>query len=159
MMYKIITSSDDPEKVADTLIEAFQDSPFKELTINRDKLLSIIDLFCADVSNMDRAIVMAVEEDGRYVGAVAMTTMDDHFAFADHKVGHEMIWWVHKDYRKTKVGKELKNAIDEWCKLKGLQYILMGHYHNEYTETMQKMYTKKLGLTPVEYSYWKKVEH
>ena len=155
VQYKLMNSMDDMGWVTEAVAKSLGDSPFKKLTVNMDILKDTISQFCVDTSDTDRFAMLAVL-DGEIIGIMAASVLDNHFIFANHKAGQEMLWWVHEDHRKSDVSKELMEALDSWAKYKGLEYVFLSHYHNEYADKMSKMY-ESMGYTPVEYTHWKEM--
>lgn len=145
------------DALADVITEACKDSPFSSFDPNRESLKNLITTYFVKENGGRRVMVLAIEpESDKCVGVVAATVLDEHFLFMDYKMGQEICWWVHKDHRKTAIAANLIEALETWAKMMGLNHLLMGHYENEYSTKMKRMY-EKMGYTLKEYNYHKEL--
>ena len=151
---EIYTSDNDEEQMAGYIKHALEDSPL-DLEPNHDALVSTVRSYAADTCDFDKFLCSCWDED-KFIGVVGGLVLKDHFLFMDHKVGQEIVWWVHKDYRGSKVASLLIKVLEEWAERKGLKYLLMGHYEDENSAKLKKMYTAK-GFKPIEYNYIKEL--
>ncbi len=155
LTFKLLDRSDDINHVADTIQLAIKDSPFRNLSPNRDALLRLIGQYYAKENGGARFLLLALDED-KIVGLVGASTLTDHFLFMDHKVGQEIVWWVHPDYRGGPIAKQLIKYLEEWAEVMKLDHLFSGHYENEYSEKLKGLYTK-MGYKLSEYNYWKEL--
>jgi GNAT superfamily N-acetyltransferase len=150
----IYMSDHDEEQMADYVKYALEDSPIK-LAPNYEALLNTIRAYAADTTDYDKFLCVCHKGD-QYVGIVGGLVLKDHFVFMDHKVGQEIVWWVHPDHRGSKVASLLIRVLEEWARRKELNYLLMGHYEDEHSDKLKKMYTKN-GYKLIEYNYIKEL--
>lgn len=149
--FLLVSPGDIDQELVDAFDKAHNDSPFKAVELDREKALAMMQAF--DYYGTEgRNILMAALLDEKVVGLVAAS---EHPYFKD--VGQEIIWWVDKDHRNSKLGLELIGFIEEWSAHRKHKYLFMAHFHNEMKEPLTKMFTRK-GYTPVEYSYMKEIK-
>lgn len=154
--YSLFSSTDDINEIVETIKELQKDGSYKDFEIDENLLVDYLDNFKIDNSNGEDFILLA-KNDNKIVGFLAGTLLHGHYMFNKTKVGQCVVWWVHRDHRKTEISKELMSGFEEWGKTMKCKYLMAGHYDNEYTKPMQKMYTKQ-GYTPLEYSYIKEMK-
>lgn len=154
LTYEIITRSHDIEKVADLIELALKDSSYKDFTPNREKLKELIELCYAHECDGKRYLMVAMDDE-EWVGIVGGILLENHFLLGN--VCQEIMWWVHPDYRKTKVASELLDNLESWCKFLKVPHLLMSHYENEFAPKMKKMYEKN-NYQLKEYNYYKEIK-
>jgi GNAT superfamily N-acetyltransferase len=142
-------------QVKDTIKLALQESPFGDLEIDDEMLSKTLASFDYYDSKGSRYFMAAFHED-EVVGLVSAMTLENHFMMKD--TGQEIVWWVKKEHRGTKLALTLFNTMEEWAASQGLKRLLSGHYHNDQMEKLKKLYISQ-GYTPVEYNYKKELTH
>ena len=153
LTYDLVTREYDVEKVCDLISTALLDSSYKDFTPDRAKLIELIQSCYANETEGKRYLMIASDGD-KWVGIVGGILIEDHFLLGN--VAQEIMWWVHPDYRKTKVAMELLESLETWAKFIGTKHLLMSHYENEYAPKMRKMYEKNQYQLK-EYNYYKEI--
>jgi GNAT superfamily N-acetyltransferase len=155
LTYKLLTREDDVAYVADVISHAVKDSPFRKFIPNKEALIKTIERYYVHENGGHRFLLL-VWDDDKIVGVVGATTLTDHFLFMDHAVGQEIVWWVDKSKRGSKIALTLIKHLEDWARNMDLKHLLMGHYEDEHTEKLKSIYAK-LGYTLTEYNYWKEL--
>ena len=84
-------------------------------------------------------------------GFLAATKNEFPYGFA--QVAVELGWWVEPEYRKSSVGKDLKEAFEYWATQIGCKGMIM----TSFTEQVDK-YLSKDGYVPYERTYYKELK-
>jgi len=63
--------------------------------------------------------------------------------FSSDLVAVEAGWWVEPEYRNSRRAFELHNAFLYWAKLRGCKAASMSTIHGEFSEQLEKLYTRK----------------
>ena len=99
-----------------------------------------------------RGLMFVAQEGDDLVGIVAAVAVP--FIFNKNITsGHEVIWWVLPEYRKSGIGIQLIKHIDKVAALKGLKSLQMMRLAESSSE-LDEVFTK-LGYKPTEYCFTK----
>jgi GNAT superfamily N-acetyltransferase len=101
-------------------------------------------------SDIGQAFV-AVEDDGKVVGVIA-GLLYPLWTQPNHMTGTELLYYVLPEYRRTKAGKKLFDALEKWARSRGAQSMVMVSPSNKHELRLGKMYESK-GYVPVERNY------
>lgn len=88
---------------------------------------------------------------GMIGGITTLTTM------SLEKIGAELLWFIHPDYRKSREPLKLITAFEYWCWSKGCAAVTLSNMVNDSYERVGKVYERK-GYRLVEQSYMKSLK-
>lgn len=150
-MLKIATW-DDFFDIRDMLEEFSQNSPYKNVTLDFNKMESLIE----GILNGDKskAIILLYMKGEKPVGLLAgikaeMTLNYDSLA-------HELIWWVNPEHRGGRAGIELFKAFEFWAKKVGCKKVQMSLVETADAPAVEKIYSK-FGYTCTEKAFLKDI--
>lgn len=145
-----LTNPEDAVHVMPLLREFFkQTRQAKFVEMDDDAVLALVAQL---VSNPAAAVFAAVDE-GEVVGVTGGLLYPLWFS-PTHTTGQEMFWYVGQEHRRSKAGKKLFNALEEWAKAAGADSFAMVALSHLHENRIGKMYESK-GYTPMERSYIK----
>jgi len=130
------------------LVDEFSKESFEEygLVINPEMALKHFEKF-VDYS--------AVAMDGdKMLGLIAGQVKP--FECSEQDIFHEQIWFVTKEKR-SGVGKDLLNFMEQLCLDDGVSFMSMGHMVNDRSHIMDR-FLRSLGYKPLEVHYFKKLK-
>lgn len=108
-MLKIATH-EDIENLIPLFRKFFENSPYKDHKWDED---GVWDTAYRLINDKVNSVVITYQKEGRPVGIIAGTSCKA--LFSNEKVSTEIIWWVEEEYRNTKAGLELLNALEYWA--------------------------------------------
>lgn len=128
----------------------FDNSPYKNYKWDEDAAWETAATLIMDKEN---SVVITYIIDDKPVGIIAGTSCKSLFSF--EKVATEIIWWVEEDYRNTRAGLELFNALEYWAfNVINSSMLSMVYLENN---NLEKLYEKK-GYVRTESSFVKRKE-
>lgn len=154
---EVLQGSSQFEEVSGAVKNALLDSPYAELKIDNSLLQETLVTFLPEHNPDGSRILAYVKDEGKVVGLVAAVVSKGHFIFnKEQSLGQEVVWWVHEDYRGSKIGKLLLTVLETWAKELGLSRLALGHYENDTGRKVGILY-RRLGYKPVEHNYIKEL--
>ena len=96
------------------------ESEFSELDWNEDKVLKWLS---ANTENPQRLVYCAYDDGvlvGVFIGSIS------RFYFGDDQLASDLLWYVDKDYRGTRVGVRLLKEFKKWATEKNVKRIQVG---------------------------------
>jgi GNAT superfamily N-acetyltransferase len=149
-----IERAEDAKHVMPLLREFFKDtrhSAFVEL--DEEAVQKLVETM---VEDKDVSAVFAAVEDGkRVIGTTGGMLYPLWFA-PDHRTGNEMFWYVAPDKRKTKAGKKLFEALEQWAIDSGAGSFHMACLAGDSEKRVMQMYAAK-GYDPTERHFVKEL--
>lgn len=98
-------------------------------------------------------ILLVLEIDGKVHGAAAGFVAPLYWNL-QYLQGMEMFWWIDPEYRNVSNGKELKEALEDAAKAKGVKFWNMIALESSSPEKVGAIY-KASGYLPTEHTYMK----
>ena len=127
-----------------------EDSPYADVPVNVENLLSVLENFDSPSSKM----FLLYDEDTP-VGLLAGVITEQHPLWHGIKIASELFWYVHPDHR-GKNSLKLVKDYETWAKENGCKYVTMAHFYNELGTKLSDLYSR-LGYKEVEVSYLKEL--
>lgn len=102
-------------------------------------LLDLVEQFCQEYGSLeydldsveksyelikDKGFIIVAEMEGSLVGFITGLIAPSLFNFK-HVQCQELAWFVHKDFRKDKIGEELLRSFEDVCRERGANWIVM----------------------------------
>lgn len=150
-MLKIATW-DDFFDIRDMLEKFSQASPYKEITLDVQKMESIIEKILG--GDKSEALILLYIVNERPVGLLVGMKTEMNLNY--DKIAHELIWWVEPQYRGGRAGIELFKAFEFWAKKVGCKLVQMSLVETEDAPKVQKIYSK-FGYKPTERAFLKEI--
>lgn len=148
MYLKLLEAKDIPRFV-DLCYNFHQNSPFKDLSFNKEKVEALaISIIKGDKTG---SVVITIADDnhllqGYIVGVTSETP------FGNEKVALELAWWVEPEHRGSRKSYELLLAYKEWAKKVNCNIVQTGFLEGFSPESLDKVYTK-MGMIKHERGY------
>lgn len=133
------------------LREFFKDTRQAAYTaLNEQAVEALLQSLIEDVT---RGAVFAAIEDRQLVGVTGAMLYPLWFS-PEHLTGQEMFWYVRKERRKSKAGKKLFQALEDWAREQGASSFSMMSLSHLDEKRVGQMYASK-GYVPSERTYIK----
>ena len=151
---KVATGKDKETLVS--LFSLFKDeSPYRDFEIDKEHVGALVDNILNSEGDSAMAILAISEEDNSAIGMIV-----GHysvFPITGEKIAAEMAFWVHKDFRKSKVARSLLDAFLFWsqhiCKA---SLISLASLENGHQDSLDVLY-RRLGFKKSETAYLKRL--
>ncbi len=135
------------------LFEAFHgESAFRAIDLDLDSAGATAHLL---IESDLGALFVACTEDDRIVGATGALLYPSWFN-RQHVVGSEVLWYVLPDHRRSKAGKLLFNALEEWGQEKGAHSFSMASAAGPHQKRVNQIYESR-GYKALETSFIKEL--
>lgn len=150
----VIIATEEHASEIERMCRNFKDaSPYATFELSDTRLKEIVNAFLTGDKSTFIAF-LAMNDENQPVGMVA--AMATQPIFSDVKIAGELIWWVDVEYRQTRAGLELLNALETWAKQSGCSAITMTLLEDPNFDKIDGIY-KKFGYRPSERSYLKEL--
>lgn len=144
--FKLATIQDIPELLS-LCEQAHKESPH-ELRLDREQIFSSLHEI------IEKGVIICYVQDNRIVGLIGGITTFTIMSL--EKVGAELLWFVHPDYRRSRNALKLLTAFEYWCWSQDCKAITLGNMPNDSFEATKKFYTRK-GYKLIEMAYMKRI--
>lgn len=112
-------------------------------------------LFLKNATENENIIFLACKDNDKIVGITGGLLFPLYFNH-NYKVVQEICWWVEPEYRGSKCGSLMYEALENWAKEKQANGMFMIALEDENVETMSKLYTRK-GFVGTERTFIKEL--
>lgn len=151
---KVATGADKETLVS--LFSLFKDeSPYRDFEINREHVGALVENILNSEGDSAMAILAIDQDTGDAVGMIV-----GHysvFPVTGQKIAAEMAFWVHKDFRKSRLARDLLDAFLFWsehiCKA---SLISLASLENGHQDSLDVLY-RRLGFKKSETAYLKRL--
>ena len=144
---------EDLPATVELLIKFHAESAYYEsIPINRDTLVTSVTHF---ITNPLIRVFLAELDDGTPVGGTAGMLYPWWFN-EDYITGQELFWFVEPEHRRSKAGKLLFQALEDWATEQGAKTFAMAAVHNKHYKRVEQVYQAK-GYIPTETGFIKEL--
>jgi GNAT superfamily N-acetyltransferase len=148
-----IATKKDFGDIVEMLHHFHEELPYKEFVGTDTESLSAT-LSALD-ANPNAVVLVATTDKGDVVGTVGGLLIASWFNYS-HVNASTLFWYVQKDHRRSKAGKLLAAAIEQWAKENGAQSFVFNSLANKHQKRMNNIYLSK-GYTPIETTFVKEL--
>ena len=145
-----IGTLEDFDDIKRICLDFYKTSIYSEYGHDEDKINTIIGEFIYDPAN--RIIILGLLE-SKPIALLAASVQP--IIFSKAKVATEVLWWVDKEHRQSRVGVKLIEAFEYWAKeVANADYLQLCTLNGEYSEKVGNYYERR-GYTLSEKAYLK----
>ncbi|HEC64916.1 MAG TPA: GNAT family N-acetyltransferase [bacterium] len=128
------SNSNDKEAVVE-LVKCFHEESLSgfDLSLDNETVEELVDIISKD------HLGLIVEVDGKVVGVIGCLFTGTFFN-KNEKVCQELIWYIKKEYRNKALGLKLLKIVQDECKKRDIQFIIMGYMGNLNAKIMDRFY-------------------
>jgi GNAT superfamily N-acetyltransferase len=149
-----LASSEDTLSLIAVLNEAFLESPYTEThSFSEDRVVKLISYVLS--VGPDIGLLLLAENEGEIVGV--FSALKTYTTMGLEETAIELIWWVRKDFRKTRLSIQLISAFEYWADKLGVKRLVLGSMANSHDDGIEKFYLRK-GYKLTEKTYTKEVQ-
>lgn len=148
-----VEKPEDAKFLLPLLREFFKDTQqAKFVELEEDGVVALVSSL---IENKDSAAVFVAVEDRKLIGCTGAMLYPLWFA-PSHLTGQEMFWYVDRDRRKSKAGKKLFQALEDWARKMGANSFAMSTLSHLDEKRIAQMYESK-GYVPYERAFVKEL--
>lgn len=107
----------------------------------------------ASIAN-EAFFVQVAEVDEEVVGFMLACLSPSYFSGAAQAT--ELVWYINKNYRKSRIAARLQSSYEEWAREEGAVTCSVGHLVTPQSERIAKLYSRR-GYDKVETTYTKEL--
>lgn len=133
-----IATLDDYFDVREMCLAWLNESPYEGFESDPDKIDAYIEAVLK--GDKTRQIALIARKEGRPYGIIAGQV--SHLMFSNHRIAHELLWWIRPEARGTKLSIQLLQAFEHWAKTIGCTHIQMSMVNNDNLDKVAKLYTR-----------------
>jgi GNAT superfamily N-acetyltransferase len=136
------------------VLGSVSDSVWDADKIDVAKIKMVISAF-VDSPDTTKRVAIVAQDNGKAVGLIAGTITDD--GLLGKPMASELMWYVSKEYRKSKIATTLISMFEKWARGNGIDYLTMSHYNNDLGDILGKVFEKR-GFKKMEVTYFKELK-
>ena len=145
-----LTRAEDVKHIMPLLKEFFQQTRQADFVELNEEAVTAL---ATSLIKSETGVVLVAVEGGEVIGTTAGMLYPLWFS-PDHMTGQEMFWYVAEHKRRSKAGKRMFNALEQWAQSAGADSFAMIALSHLHENRIGKMYQSK-GYVPMERSYIK----